>query len=467
MGPYRDFVMGLDPTRPTMRTGDTGTAENLDLHTCRNTIWTDEGDLPTRIDGWVRQARGRTLTNTEYMNIFERPICQWTGVDDPDADRLVYAQLGMEHTEAMRRARLDGIWPYMYAGWTRTRRAAGDHGGGKAVWKAGFAQPVSAAWHSALSPVLASLDLFDPNYLTGQEMATDLYLINDSWHDAEIHVDLLLTAECPEFIPEADCFDRPLAGWSFDFELKADTLAKTPVGWRLPEEAGNYWLTARTTGISGRPVLSQRFVRAVEPPEASGSAKERILVLLGGDSDTKAYFESKGLRVSGRLDALRPGEHTAIVWDAARLTDAEKQSARSLCEFAAGGGRVAVLGAKRWNWHALCDIAIEESRPFSRVFAYEGATHAMLSGIDPAWLMRWNGLPGTVATAALQGPAMEGAEKILWASDTTSTVVAEIPAATGGGSILFSQLDIRRHLDRTKPGYDPVAERIMLNLLER
>ena len=35
-GPYHDFVRALDPTRPTMRTGDTGTAENYDVHTCGN-----------------------------------------------------------------------------------------------------------------------------------------------------------------------------------------------------------------------------------------------------------------------------------------------------------------------------------------------------------------------------------------------------------------------------------------------
>ncbi|MHC4398714.1 MAG: hypothetical protein ACYTG0_03450 [Planctomycetota bacterium] len=58
---------------------------------------------------------------------------------------------------------------------------------------------------------LASLDLFDANYLTGQQVTTDLYLINDSWHDATIHVDLMLTRECPEFIPEAECF-RKAAG---------------------------------------------------------------------------------------------------------------------------------------------------------------------------------------------------------------------------------------------------------------
>ena len=87
----------------------------------------------------------------------------------------------------------------MYAGWTRTRQAARVHENeqGSAVWKGGYAAPPSAAWHSALSPVLASLDLFDPDYFTAQEVTTDLYLINDSWHDAQVHVDLLLTRECP------------------------------------------------------------------------------------------------------------------------------------------------------------------------------------------------------------------------------------------------------------------------------
>ena len=140
-----------------------------------------------QMPGWFEAAGERTTTNTEYMNIFDRPRTQWVGRDDPAADQLAVAQIGAEHTEAMRRARLDGIWPYMYAGWTRTRLAARvrETGKGSAVWKAGYAAPQSAAWHSALSPVLASLDLFDPNYRTGQQVTTDLYLINDSWHDAD------------------------------------------------------------------------------------------------------------------------------------------------------------------------------------------------------------------------------------------------------------------------------------------
>ena len=469
-GAFQDFVNAHDPTRPTLRTGTTGTRENFDVHTCSNTIRTDEGHLAPQIPRWFRRARGRTVTNTEYMNSFKRPVEQWTGRDDPEADRLAYAQIGMEHTEAMRRARLDGIWPYMYAGWTRTRRSASEwvktHGG-TVVWKAGFAQPVSACWHSALSPVLASLDLFNPNYLTDQEVTTDLYLINDSWHDAKIHVDLLLTADNPEFIPEAECFDEPLARWRFDFELTADTLTRTPVKWKLPRMEGSYWLTARTSGISGRPVLSQRFVRAVSPPVVSPALKERTFVVLGGDFAASAYFESKGLKTSGRTDGLNVGEHVVVVWDPTGLTLDEKVCAGRLCDFAAAGGRVAVLASASWDWQALCDVEPGDNpQPFSRVFAYGGAAHSVLSGIHPEWLMRWNGLPGTVAVADLHGPAMETAKGILWARDATSTVLAEVPAARGNGKILFSQLDIRNHLDRSRSNYDPVAEKFLLNMLE-
>jgi hypothetical protein len=457
-GPYHDFVRALDPTRPTMRTGDTGTAENYDVHTCGNTTDPVEGEVITGIANWFREAKGRPVTNSEYMNTFGRPLGQWTGKEDKDADALAYAQLGMDHTEAMRRARLDAVLPYMYAGWTKTRTGQ--------MWKAGFAKPVSACWHSALSPVLASLDLFDPDYLAGQEVRTDLYLINDSWHDATIHVDLLLTQECPEFIPEAPCLDRPVAKWSYDFTLKADTLTTTPVTWKLPEHEGSYWLTARTTGLPGRPVLSQRFVRAVRPPEVSASLRERRYVVLGGDAAAEAWFQSRSLQVEHGLDALTPGKHVVVIWNAAHLTADEKHQADVLCQFAAAGGRVVVLATRLWDWTELCDIKVGDVRG-SRVFSYPEAKHPMLAGIQPEWLMRWNGLPGTIAAGSLDGPALAAAEKVLWVREPKICVAAEVPIAGAKGTIFFSQLDVQRHVDRTRPDYDPVAEKVLFNMLDK
>jgi hypothetical protein len=461
-GPYRDLVRALDPTRPTMRT-DNETAEIFDVHTCGNTVDTCEGLPQTQIASWFGRAHGRVVTNTEYMNIFDRPITQWTGTDDKEADAIAYAQLGLEHTEAMRRARLAGLWPYMYAGWTKTRR-------GGQEWRAGYAQPISAALHSGLSPVLASLDLFDPDYLVGQEVTTDLYLINDSWHDATIHVDVLLTDEDPQFIPEAECLDRPRARWSHDFDLPADSLRATPITWRLPEKPGSYWLTARTRGIAGRPVLSQRFLRAVARPEAPARAKQRRIVVLGGDGAAAAYLHSKGLTVAREADRLDPGRDLVLVWDTAHLSASERESIASLGPFIASGGRVVVLATQSWDWPGLCEVTIpvrehewdSESYLYSRAFPYADVSHPMLAGVPADGLMRWNGLPGTVAFAPLQGPAMAGATKLLWVRAPDHVVAAEVPAKAGG-SILFCQLDLRGHI--SGDGYDPVAERVLMNVV--
>jgi len=301
-GIFQDFVNRLDPTRTTMRTGSTGTKDNLDVHTCGNITDTIEGEFLANMQYWLRDDDGkRTLTNSEYMNYFGHPHTQWSGVNSALADSLAVAQIGAEHTEAMRRARVDGILPYMYAGWTRTRQEARVREGRieSAVWKANYASPLSAAWHSSLSPVLASLDMFDANYLTGQEVTTDLYLINDSWHDATVRVDLLITKEDPEWVPEAECFERPVSRWSFDFTIKADSVSKTPVKWQLPTEEGNYWLTARLTGAKDRPVLSQRFIRAVNEPAASGVLRQRTFVLLGANDTAREFFRPMGLRTVG------------------------------------------------------------------------------------------------------------------------------------------------------------------------
>ena len=57
--------------------------------------------------------------------------------------------------------------------------------------------------------------------------------------------------------------------------------------------------------------------------------------------------------------------------------------------------------------------------------------------------------------------------KIVWVREPKTTVVAAVPAAWGGGRILFSQLDLQRRVGRSQRDYDLVAERILLKLQER
>ena len=45
-------------------------------------------------------------------------------------------------------------------------------------------------------------------------------------------------------------------------------------------------------------------------------------------------------------------------------------------------------------------------------------------------------------------------------------VMAEVPTVTGKGAVLFAAFAWRGHLDRATPSYDPVAERLLLSLLQ-
>lgn len=124
-----------------------------------------------------------------------------------------------------------------------------------------------------------------------------------------------------------------------------------------------------------------------------------------------------------------------------------------------------VLATPVWDWPELCEVKVSHEPRFSRVFPHGEPTGSLLAGLDPQWLIRWNGFPGTVASGALQGPVVDRARKALWAREPKTTVMALVPAASGGGRILFSQLDLQRRVDPTSPAYDPAAERILLALL--
>jgi hypothetical protein len=187
--------------------------------------------------------------------------------------------------------------------------------------------------------------------------------------------------------------------------------------------------------------------------------------VLGSSDAARTFFNSNGLRTSDRLSQLSPDTHTVVIWNAARLSEDEKRSSKALCDFAARGGRVIVLSTPTWSWSELCDMKIGEPKRFSRVFPYKPTTHPLSSVINPEWLIRWNGFPGAVGLAPLEGSVMAHAEKLLWARDPNTTVAATLPVAEGRGRILFAQLHLQDHVDPSKSNCDPAAERLLLVLL--
>ena len=141
-GPFQAAVLALDPTRPTMRTGETrvGTQSAVDIHLCGNYSDAPSNSLITICrDMAAHKDPLRALDHSEYMNIFgtrEQINLRRLGRTDAPESALDFAECAAEHTEAMRQVNFDMILPYMYAGWPRFR---GND------WRPDYPTPMAAA----------------------------------------------------------------------------------------------------------------------------------------------------------------------------------------------------------------------------------------------------------------------------------------------------------------------------------
>ena len=463
-GPFAKHVRALDPTRPTLRSdGPGGTPQTYDIHTTNNYVDETEGAVfKTLARKMSEKDPKRSLSNTEYMNLFggyRETITHWMGRYDHPDGRLNFAEFGAEHTEVMRRLGYDGIFPYMYAPWTGPRR-------GRRRWRPDFPTPMAAALHSAMSPVLASLDLFDRNFDAGREVETPLAMINETQLDVPAKVDVYVTPAHPLFVPDAKALAAAVWRGSFEYTFKADTIATHKLRWQVPAKEGNYHLAVVVTRKSAKPVVSQRVVRAIDPQISREGLTGRPVVVLGASAAAEKWLKARNIPYRTAIAGGAPAGSVVVIWNAAAISDAQRAAAAPrIRKHVRGGGRLVILRQGGWDWTKLLDFGMDAGKltASSRAFPYSRARHPMLSGIDPEFLKRWNGLPGTVADRVLTGEALKDAKKLLWINKNTKPVAVSVPL--GSGEMVVCTLLLASHLrGRT---YDPVAERIMLNLLGR
>jgi len=467
-GPFYEHVKNLDPTRVCMRSWPKGsnTREVVDFHTCGNYARGPEGaTILTVQKEAARKDPTRTLGNSEYMNYGGGGL-QWLGEQKHPDQPLVFAEFALEHTEAMRRERLDLILPYMYAGWTGMRGAN---------WRPGFPTPMAAALHSSMAPVLASLDLFDRNFRVGAEVVTPLALINELHREVEARVDVYLTPRDPLFIPDQDAVGAAVWRDGFDVVLPADSLGWRDLSWRVPSQEGNYFLAVVLTRDGDGPVASQRVVRAIGQDSSRSRLAGRRVLVLGADEFARSLLAGWGLQLVELASLDGPGPDVTVVWDASAITPKERASAAALRKYVEGGGRLVILDQASWEWNELLEFCLEEL-DWSRAFAYPEVKHRMLTDVAREYLKRWNGLPGTVADRVIRGnileqgsrlghsgPGYDGRTKLLWVKEPANTVALVL--TMGEGEAVVSMLKLRARLQTGKKGYDPIAERVLANLL--
>ena len=229
----------------------------------------------------------------------------------------------------------------------------------------------------------------------------------------------------------------------------------------MPEAEGAYYLALVLRRRGDRPVVSQRVVRAVSPAATTKGLKARKVTVLGATGEAERWLKARRIEYAASLVKGVVGGDVAVVWDAAK---APRKAAAAIHKFVAAGGRLVILHQPKWTWTELLDVQFAQRRS-SRAFAYARAAHPVLANVDAEFLKRFNGEPGTVADRIISGKAVAGATKLLWIENPTRPVMVSL--TSGKGEIIICTLNLKSRIHKGKPGHDPAAERIMLNLLQR
>jgi len=460
-GPYHDAVVAIDPSRPTMRTGETkfGTPEVVDVHTCGNYCFGPNNSMILTCRSLARSKDPkRALGNSEYMNYLghrEDIHRRRLGSADHPGVALDFAECAAEHTEAMRQLDFDLILPYMYAGWPRFR---GNN------WRPDFPTPMAAALHSSMAPVLASVELFDRNFRAGSEVEAPLHLINELHREVTARLDVYITPQNPLFVPDAAALEAAVWHEGRELSLKADSHVVEKVRWEVPTEENTYYLAVVLTRQGDRPVVSQRTIRALAAP---GKREGAGRVLIAGDApELERALVGLGVACAPFAADAAGNGGTLLVWGGRLPEDAELR--RAAGELAEQGGRVVLFCMEKGGWDAKAEFdwpvpfTIEGTDGSMCVFPYPDAEHPLLRGIRPDWLRVWNGLPNVIADTSIGGQAAEQGQKLLWQEHPDRPVAVRLAMGKGGVLILTLRMD-----GRLGPGerYDPVAERMLLNLL--
>jgi hypothetical protein len=344
----------------------------------------------------------------------------------------------------------------MYAGWTRLRQGNN--------WREDFPTPMAASLHSSMAPVLASIDLFDRNFIAGREVTSRLSLINETPKDVKTKIDIYITPKDPLFVPDEEALKAAISHETLDAAFKAGKIVEKTIRWKVPTKEGHYFLAIVTRVPGGRPVVSQRVVRAIDPAISTDGLKTRRLVGLGLPGDMQQWIKANQMPLATSVRDGRVDGDVVVVGFVGNVSAEDKDRAAAILEFVRKGGKLVILAQDEWNWKELVDFEIQKGRS-SRAYIYPDAKHPLLAGIHPEFLKRWNGLPGEMADHFIKGDILSRAAKLLWIDKPDRPVAVTVPE--GQGEIVICLLDLRRRLDPAEDQYDPVAERMLLNLLQR
>ena len=191
---------------------------------------------------------------------------------------------------------------------------------------------------------------------------------------------------------------------------------------------------------------------------------ERGGLLADHQKPVPAWLKSQGADVRNVTGKNGLDVDVVLVWDDVGISKADLARAPEIVKFVKAGGRLVIANPRQWGWDALVDFQTRGAAA-SRAFAYPNVKHYMLKGIKKKYLWRWNGIPNRVGKKYVKGAILDKGTKLLWLDKPERTVAFSLPK--GRGEVLICLLEIKGRIAKSNVSYDPVAERILVNMLSK
>lgn len=497
------FVRDVDPTRPVMFSSDV-TRDFADSHNFLGNWYGTHGEFERSLRELAKFNTDRVLGCTEFGQ-FSWSWRYFGMPKDPSSDealRMAQAQVVMEEIEAMRRLRFGAIMPFLYPGQGADRLGADARLG-----------PVFHSFRNAMAPLAVSLDWSSRNVLAGQTIDVPVWVMSDDDKaGGKVHADVLVLADDPLYqwksSPPADkilsrqCISMKVTPW----EAAHRTARVT-----MPSRPGRYTMVAVLWTPSGEPVISQRPLRVHAALPAP--AKKLKVGVIETDGRIEKWLAGRGHEVVLACGGVKPDV----------IIIGEGQCNASLLRLygfnvsqrvKVGGTRLVLLEQQAWSEGGLEGRILQglTSTPVREPLEHVFPLGAMRKAVGPATdFWRLNGEDNIAMRVRLEAPKIAaGPTRTLGTGQPDSMATQpDSPAATqtaatrtgstqpagpaspwrplmvgysrggekmadwamvhriyGAGEVIGCQVPLTGRLDRTSPGYDPVAERLMAFLVE-
>lgn len=450
----------LDPTRPILRAFAL-TDDCRDIHDYNGFWGGTEGTFYSdmrKFTGERGKYKEKAHLNTEYIEAYNpRRQQRWAGKpSEGQKDEIIYAEFCAEQTEILRRLDFDAMTPYWYAYWNNPKT--------NFQWRKDFLSPALAALKNSFAPVLASIDIFNRNFVAGSELKTDIHYINDTGKTLDTEFDFYITENNPEYVPYSDVFFKPVYSATVLKTLKPYEHLIQAFEWKVPTVEGIYYLSVVAHPKGEGPAVSQREIHAINRSNNPPASKK--ITLCGFSSAVEEFLNVN--KVPLTKEFYENIETDLLIACSMRELQNEFAVKNKIFEdfFERGGKAVILEDDSTIDIKIPVELKTLPADLSSRAFISPSENESSLvKNILPAYLWRFNEYDGVCYKNPIitTGLNKNSYQSVLYGSKPEWSPLIILKYKKG--EIIISRLEIKKRLNAGTKSYDPVAERMFLNFL--